>query len=215
MKAIQAITPSTLSRNSACITDKGAPKRACSSSTRPNVSLAKASPTWRGRLFHRGRATGLAAQRILPTRQHPGGCGTRPRPCAGAAQAAPTRRQRGILASSRRSRRQTVANYIQRYGAHTEKQAHQFYRFISNPLFRSYVFNYHHGRELLNRYTAGGDRIARFRTLLEQPITPSRVEERIKSTRQGASMKTIRWGMIGCGNVTEVKSGLAFKRRPN
>ncbi len=71
---------------------------------------------------------------------------------------------------------QTVVSYLQHYGADTEKQARQSYRFISNPLFRSYVFNYHYGRELLDRYISAGDRIARFRTLLEQPLTPSRIE---------------------------------------
>ncbi len=74
---------------------------------------------------------------------------------------------------------QTVVDYIQRYGARTEKQARQSYRFISNPLFRSYVFNYHYGRDLLNRYIEASDRIARFRMLLEQPLTPSRIEQRI------------------------------------
>ena len=28
-------------------------------------------------------------------------------------------------------------------------------------------------------------------------------------------MKTIRWGMIGCGSVTEVKSGPAFNKAPH
>jgi len=28
-------------------------------------------------------------------------------------------------------------------------------------------------------------------------------------------MKTIRWGMIGCGNVTEVKSGPGFQLAEN
>jgi hypothetical protein len=71
---------------------------------------------------------------------------------------------------------QAVVDYIQHYGACTEKQARQSYRFISNPLFRSYVFNYYHGSSPLNRYPATGNRIERFRTLLEQPLTPSRVE---------------------------------------
>ncbi len=82
-----------------------------------------------------------------------------------------------------------VVDYLQRYGARTEKQARQSYRFISNPLFRSYVFNYHYGYGLLSRYIttgdhatgdrATGDRIARFQTLLEQPLTPSRIEQQI------------------------------------
>ena len=28
-------------------------------------------------------------------------------------------------------------------------------------------------------------------------------------------MRIIRWGMIGCGSVTEVKSGPAFNKVPN
>ncbi|MCE2674996.1 MAG: hypothetical protein LW603_00245 [Sediminibacterium sp.] len=28
-------------------------------------------------------------------------------------------------------------------------------------------------------------------------------------------MKTIRWGMIGCGSVAEVKSGPAFNKAPH
>jgi hypothetical protein len=66
-----------------------------------------------------------------------------------------------------------VMQYIRRYGARTEKQARQSYRFISNPLFGSYVFNYHYGYELLQRYISAGDRLTRFRSLLEQPLTPS------------------------------------------
>ena len=68
---------------------------------------------------------------------------------------------------------ETVVQYIQRFGARTEKQARQSFRFISNPLFRSYVFNYHYGRELLHRHVSGGDRIARFGRLLQVPMTPS------------------------------------------
>jgi len=72
---------------------------------------------------------------------------------------------------------ETVVDYIRRYGADTEKQARQLYRFISNPLFGSYIFNYHYGRDLLARYIKTGEPVARFRTLLEQPLTPSRVEQ--------------------------------------
>jgi len=93
---------------------------------------------------------------------------------------------------------QAVVDYIQRYGACTERRARQSYRFISNPLYRSYVFNYHYGRDLLNRYIATGDRaagdratrdrIAHFQTLLEQPLTPSRVEQRIAQSNKGGQV---------------------------
>jgi len=81
----------------------------------------------------------------------------------------------------------TVLNYLARYGARTEKQARHFLRFISQPLSRSYVFNYHFGRDLLDRYLSAGDRIERFRQLLEQPLTPARVEAWINSPRAGPS----------------------------
>jgi len=88
---------------------------------------------------------------------------------------------------------QAVVDYIQRYGARTEKQARQSYRFIANPLFRSYVFNYHYGRNLLSRYVAlgvraAGDRTAHFQTLLEQPVTPSRIEQRIAQSNKGGQV---------------------------
>ncbi len=68
---------------------------------------------------------------------------------------------------------ETVVDYLKRFGARTDKQARQSYRFISNPLYRSYIFTYHVGRDLLARYMAGSDRLARFKTSLEQPLTPS------------------------------------------
>jgi len=88
---------------------------------------------------------------------------------------------------------QAVMDYIQRYGARTEKQARQSYRFITNPLFRSYVFNYHYGYGLLSRYVAigdraTGDRIVHFQTLLEQPLTPSLVERRIAQSDKGGQV---------------------------
>lgn len=72
---------------------------------------------------------------------------------------------------------ETVMDYTRRYGAETDQEARQTYRFISNPLFGSYIFNYHYGHDLLKRYIQTGEPVARFRTLLEQPLTPSRVEQ--------------------------------------
>jgi len=53
-----------------------------------------------------------------------------------------------------------------------------------------YQYNYHYGRDLLSCYVAigdraAGDRIAHFQTLLEQPLTPSRVEQRIAQSNKG------------------------------
>jgi hypothetical protein len=72
---------------------------------------------------------------------------------------------------------QDVVAYIQRYSVTTEQRARRAYHFIADPLLRGYVFNYHHGRDLLDRYLDAGDPLVRFQTLLEQPLTPSRVEQ--------------------------------------
>jgi hypothetical protein len=74
------------------------------------------------------------------------------------------------------SERDIVA-YIQRYSITTEQRARRTYHFIADPLLRGYVFSYHYGRDLLDRYLDAGDPLVRFQTLLEQPLTPSRVEK--------------------------------------
>ncbi len=73
-----------------------------------------------------------------------------------------------------RSEADAVA-YLQRYGLHGEAEARQQLRFITDRLWRAYVFTYHAGRDLLGRWLDGGDRAARFRTLLTEQVYPSRV----------------------------------------
>jgi hypothetical protein len=61
-----------------------------------------------------------------------------------------------------------------------------------------YQYNYHYGRDLLSRHVAigdraagdrtAGDRIAHFQTLLEQPLAPSRVEQRIAQSNKGGQV---------------------------
>ncbi len=45
----------------------------------------------------------------------------------------------------------------------------------------------------------------------QQPGRPARGAQ-AESGQYGGSMRTIRWGIIGCGNVTEVKSGPGFQK---
>ncbi|MCG8351864.1 MAG: hypothetical protein MI924_29210 [Chloroflexales bacterium] len=70
-----------------------------------------------------------------------------------------------------------VVQYIMRYGLRTEREARQSLRFISTPLWRSYIFTYTAGRTLLGRWLQRGDRAERFRTLLTEPIYPSLIEQ--------------------------------------
>jgi hypothetical protein len=75
-----------------------------------------------------------------------------------------------------------VLTYLMRYGLRSEQEARHSLSFISNPLWRSYIFTYHAGRDLLGQWIDQGDadqreRQSRFRTLLTEQVTPSQVRE--------------------------------------
>src|SRR5581483_9165722 len=77
---------------------------------------------------------------------------------------------------------EAVVAYLERYGLSSEAEARQGLRFISDPLWRAYIFTYHAGYDLLGAWIeAAGDasRRDRFRTLLTEPVTPSWVGERV------------------------------------
>lgn len=67
--------------------------------------------------------------------------------------------------------------YLMHYGQRDEAEARQSLRFITDPLWRAYVFTYHAGRDLLGRWLDGGDRLPRYRRLLTEQVSPSLVEE--------------------------------------
>lgn len=68
-----------------------------------------------------------------------------------------------------------VQRYVERYSLRTPKEAAQTMRFIQNPLFRSYVFNYAVGKALLAPLLDGPDAVANFARLLSEPLTPTQV----------------------------------------
>jgi hypothetical protein len=71
-----------------------------------------------------------------------------------------------------------VLAYLQRYGLSTDAEARQRLRFIANPLWRSYIFTYHVGHDLITRWleaAPGEERAARYRTLLTEQIYPSQL----------------------------------------
>jgi hypothetical protein len=80
-----------------------------------------------------------------------------------------------------------VAQYIQKYRFATDKQAKQSIRFISNPLYRSYIFTYHIGYDLLSELFANGDRNKYFKQLLEEPVTPSQIRQWIAEADPNSS----------------------------
>jgi hypothetical protein len=70
-----------------------------------------------------------------------------------------------------------VQRYIERYALRTPKEAAQTMKFIQNPLFRSYIFNYAMGKELLASLLDGPDAVENFRRMLSEPFTPTQVRQ--------------------------------------
>jgi hypothetical protein len=64
-------------------------------------------------------------------------------------------------------------DYIQTYALAGEKRARQSFRFLSNPLFRSYIFTYTEGYDLIRQASENGDKTAVFLRLLTQQMLPS------------------------------------------
>jgi len=73
-----------------------------------------------------------------------------------------------------------VISYLQKYEMSTEEEANKAIQFISNPLYRSYIFTYHIGHDLLQELFTYGNRDKYFARLLEEPVTPSQIREWIK-----------------------------------
>ena len=80
-----------------------------------------------------------------------------------------------MLHSDGRSEGEVVA-WLKRYGLRTEAEARHSLRFLTNPLWRAYVFTYHAGRDILSAWLDQGDPAAkndRFVRLLTTPTTPN------------------------------------------
>jgi hypothetical protein len=76
---------------------------------------------------------------------------------------------------------QEVQQYLEHYGLRTSEEASHTLRFIQNPLFRSYIFNYAVGKQLLAPLLEGEDATANFRRLLSEPFTPTQVRRWVKA----------------------------------
>jgi hypothetical protein len=70
-----------------------------------------------------------------------------------------------------------VQRYVEQWGLSTPKEAVQSMKFIQNPLFRSYIFNYAMGQDLLAPLLAGPTAVANFRRLLSEPFTPTQIRD--------------------------------------
>lgn len=77
-----------------------------------------------------------------------------------------------LLYEQGRSQEEVVA-YIEKWGLSSPVEARKSVEFVSHPLYRSYIFNYTLGVDLLERlFEVKGNRQTWFTRLLTEPITP-------------------------------------------
>jgi len=75
-----------------------------------------------------------------------------------------------------------VNTYLQHFSLCTEKEARKIIEFMSDPLFRSYIFTYYWGKQLLNSlFTTKQALTPWFTRLLTETVTPSWVRQWILS----------------------------------
>ncbi|HEY9526178.1 MAG TPA: hypothetical protein VIR02_03790 [Anaerolineales bacterium] len=75
-----------------------------------------------------------------------------------------------------------ISQYLQEYNLSTEKEARHLISFISNPLYRSYIFTYHVGYDLLEELFQHGDRQMYCKRIMEEPVTPGLVRQWISAS---------------------------------
>jgi hypothetical protein len=70
-----------------------------------------------------------------------------------------------------------VGKYMERYRLGTPREVAKGLEFIQSPLWRSYIFSYNMGKQLLAPLLEGPDAVANFRRLLSEPFTPTQVRQ--------------------------------------
>lgn len=81
---------------------------------------------------------------------------------------------------------ESAVEYLMRYALRSEAEARQTLQFISDPLWRAYIFTYHVGRDLLGKWLdlfPGGERLDRFRSLLTDQVTPFQIARAVREAR--------------------------------
>ena len=78
---------------------------------------------------------------------------------------------------------QDVVEYLMRYGLAHRERAQQRLRFIGSPLWRSYIFTYFYGENLMREWLAGGNPVERYELLLREQIYPSLLAQWVHEQR--------------------------------
>lgn len=70
-----------------------------------------------------------------------------------------------------------VTNYLVNTAHLDQQRASRVCAALQRPFAEAYIFTYHYGRQLVDRWLATGPRIERFRTLLTSQLTPSQLAD--------------------------------------
>lgn len=102
------------------------------------------------------------------------------------ARLAPARQDAALMLHERRADPDEVLAYLRRWLLVSEPRAAQMLRFMRHPVWRAYTTTYVEGRRLVRGWlaaTAPGEPVmARFRRLLDEPLTPSAVRAEMGKT---------------------------------
>ncbi|MBO0851683.1 MAG: DUF885 domain-containing protein, partial [Pseudonocardia sp.] len=94
-------------------------------------------------------------------------------------QLMPARQDAALMLHERRTDPEEVLAYLRRWLLVTEPRATQMLRFMRHPVWRAYTTTYVEGHRLVRAWLAaaapGEPAMARFRRLLDEPLTPSAV----------------------------------------
>jgi hypothetical protein len=80
-----------------------------------------------------------------------------------------------LLFHTGRLTKEETIDYIQSYALATPERAAKSFGFLSHPLFRSYIFTYTQGYDLIEQAANGANKITLFRRLLTEQMLPSQL----------------------------------------
>jgi hypothetical protein len=83
----------------------------------------------------------------------------------------------GFLYHEDKASKEEVIEYILRYSLRKRQSAEKSFEFLSHPNYRSYIFTYTYGAQLLNQLFKKGEPERWFARLLREAVTPSIVKE--------------------------------------
>ncbi|WP_430331488.1 DUF885 domain-containing protein [Rhodococcus sp. ACT016] len=96
------------------------------------------------------------------------------------------RQDAALLLHDRRASVDDVQAFLQRWTLSSPERAKQSLRFLSSPLWRAYISTYVEGYRLLGGWLTqapvGPERSARFRRLLDEPLTPGALRDEVTSS---------------------------------